>query len=88
MHFSSAELEAAIASDTAAQDACADQGSDAAAVEAPFGLSGSPKVKEQTEYQFVRNHMLQSSSEEDFKKAMNEFIRQQTPNAEIFKNKK
>ena len=85
MHFSSVELEAK-ASDTTEQ-AAADQGSEAAPVEAPFGLSGSPKVKEQTEYQFVRNHMLQSSTEADFKKAMNEFIRQQSPNADIFKNK-
>ena len=85
MHFSSAELEAKASEAT--EQAAADEGGEAAPVEAPFGLSGSPKVKEQTEYQFVRNHMLQSSSEEDFKKAMNEFIRQQSPNAEIFKNK-
>ena len=51
-------------------------------------MAGSAKIKEQTEYQFVRNHMLQSSSEEDLRRAMGEFVRQQSPNlGDIFKPK-
>ena len=56
--------------------------------DAPFGMAGSARVKEQTEYQFVRNYMLQSSSEEDFRRAMGEFVRQQSPNlGDIFNTK-
>lgn len=70
VHFSNTEIEG---SKSAAQNETDGGAND---VEAPFGLVGSSRVKEQTEYQFVRNLMTQSSSDEEFKKAMNEFIRQ------------
>ena len=53
------------------------------AVDAPFGETTS-RLKECVEYQFTRNHMLQSSSDEAFKAAMQEFIQEQTPKADIF----
>ena len=40
-----------------------------APVDAPFGKTTS-RVKEAIEFQFTRNYMLQSSTDEDFKKAM------------------
>ena len=52
--------------------------------DAPFGQNAT-RPKECTEYQFTRNHMLESSSTEAFKAAMAEFVRQQTPKAQIFK---
>ena len=53
-----------------------------APVDAPFGTTTS-RVKEAVEYQFTRNHMLQSSTDEEFKKAMESFIREQNPNAKF-----
>lgn len=50
--------------------------------DAPFGTTTS-RVKEAVEYEFTRNHMVQSSTNEDFKKAMEEFIRKQNPNAKF-----
>ena len=35
---------------------------------------GVPPIKEQIEYQFTREHMLRSSTNEDFAKAMKQFI--------------
>ena len=48
---------------------------DAGAHDAPFGTTTS-RVKEAVEYEFTRNCMLQSSTEGDFKKAMEQFIRE------------
>jgi len=53
------------------------------AVDAPFGETTS-RLKECVEYQFTRNHMLQSSSDEAFKAAMQDFVQEQTPKAHIF----
>ena len=61
-----------------AEDVGEDQGADA-----PFGKTTS-LIKEATEYQFTRNHMLQSSTDDEFKKAMRDFITEQTPKASSF----
>ena len=60
------------------EDVGEDQGADA-----PFGKTTS-LIKEATEYQFTRNHMLQSSTDDEFKKAMRDFITEQTPKAPSF----
>ena len=73
VHFTRAEIEGEEASPT-----------EEGAVDAPFG-SATSRVKESTEYQFIRNHMAQSSTVEEFKSAMADFIRQQTPDAKVFK---
>ena len=59
-----------------------DVGEDAGA-DAPFGKTTS-LIKEATEYQFTRNHMLKSSTDDEFKKAMRDFITEQTPKASTF----
>ena len=54
LHFSAVDLQDETSSTEEAK----------AAQDAPFGAN-TTKAKEQTEYQFTRNHMLKSSSDED-----------------------
>ena len=77
VHFTDADLGEAEASQNA--------GNTSSAGDAPFGQT-TTRMKECTEYQFTRNYMLESSTVEDFKTAMEEFVRQQTPKAKIFKS--
>jgi len=62
VHFTSADL---------GQDSNASDGS----AEAPFGQNTS-NLKESTEFQFTRNHMLESSTTQDFKEAVEKFIKE------------
>ena len=62
VHFSSLQIDEEPKSDSDPSDA-------------PFGKATS-RVKEAVEFQFTRNYMLRNSSEDDFKQAMDQFMKE------------